>query len=306
MDIPCRGSYDTAEEYLICDEADKTSMTGYRVFDGIELVYNDVEKDTCGIERSAHDHFFEINHCRDGRVEYEADGEFYYLTPGDLSVSRSSCICRDSYFPLGHYSGISIIVDLDKAPGCLSCVLDDVDVSPDALVKKFCTDRKGFIVRAEESVAHIFSELYSVPESIRKGYFKVKIMELFLFLSAMDISRDQSRGRSVSGSQVATAKEVCRYLTDNMDKRITLDQVSEKFHVSGTQIKNSFKAVYGVSMYAFIRAQKMHSAAAMLKSTDLTILEIAGEYGYENGSKFAGAFKAVMGMSPNEYRIKND
>ena len=50
----------------------------------------------------------------------------------------------------------------------------------------------------------------------------------------------------------------------------------------------------------------MHSAAAMLKSTDFTILEIAGEYGYENGSKFAGAFKAVMGMSPDEYRIKND
>ena len=91
-----------------------------------------------------------------------------------------------------------------------------------------------------------------------------------------------------------------------MDKRITLDQVSERFHVSGTQIKKSFKAVYGVSMYAFIRTQKMHSAAAMLKSTDFTILEIAGEYGYENGSKFAGAFKAVMGMSPNEYRIKND
>ena len=168
MDIPCRGSCSTAEECLICDEADKTSMTGYRVFDGIELVYNDIEKDTCGIERSAHDHFFEINHCRDGRVEYEADGEFYYLTPGDLSVSRSSCIGRDSYFPLGHYRGISIIVDLEKAPGCLSCVLDDVDVSPDALVKKFCTDRRGFIVRAEESVAHIFSELYSVPESIRK------------------------------------------------------------------------------------------------------------------------------------------
>ena len=131
----CRGSCSTAEECLICDEADKTSMTGYRVFDGIELVYNDIEKDTYGIERSDRGRFSEINHCRDGRIEYEADGEFYYLTPGDLSVSRSSCIGRDSYFPLGHYRGISIIVDLEKAPGCLSCVLDDVDVSPDALVK---------------------------------------------------------------------------------------------------------------------------------------------------------------------------
>ena len=57
MDIPCRGSCSTAEECLICDEADKTSMTGYRVFDGIELVYNDIAKDTCGIERSARGRF---------------------------------------------------------------------------------------------------------------------------------------------------------------------------------------------------------------------------------------------------------
>ena len=32
------------------------------------------------------------------------------------------------------------------------------------------------------------------------------------------------------------------------------------------------------------------------------VVEIAGKYGYENGSKFAGAFRSVMGTSPSEYR----
>ena len=46
----------------------------------------------------------------------------------------------------------------------------------------------------------------------------------------------------------------------------------------------------------------MMSAAKILKDTNKNILEIAGDYGYENGSKFSAAFKKVMGVSPSEYR----
>ena len=33
---------------------------------------------------------------------------------------------------------------------------------------------------------HIFSELYSVPEHMRDAYFKLKVMELLLFLEMID------------------------------------------------------------------------------------------------------------------------
>ena len=39
------------------------------------------------------------------------------------------------------------------------------------------------------------------------------------------------------------------------------------------------------------------------------ILEIAGDYGYDNGGKFAAAFRQVMGVSPSQYRgtaLQND
>ena len=44
----------------------------------------------------------------------------------------------------------------------------------------------------------------------------------------------------------------------------------------------------------------------MLQHSDSTVLEIAGRFGYDNGSKFAAAFKDVMGMTPNEYRSENE
>ena len=32
------------------------------------------------------------------------------------------------------------------------------------------------------------------------------------------------------------------------------------------------------------------------------VLDIAGQFGYDNASKFARAFRDVIGVSPNEYR----
>ena len=49
-------------------------------------------------------------------------------------------------------------------------------------------------------------------------------------------------------------------------------------------------------------AQKMESAAYMLEHTDKSVLQIAGEHGYDNGSKFASAFRQVKGMTPSAYR----
>ena len=46
----------------------------------------------------------------------------------------------------------------------------------------------------------------------------------------------------------------------------------------------------------------MHGAAELLRSTDRTVLDIAGQFGYDNASKFARAFRDVIGVSPNEYR----
>lgn len=55
-------------------------------------------------------------------------------------------------------------------------------------------------------------------------------------------------------------------------------------------------------VFSYARKARMEAAAAQLEETQDSILEIAGRYGYENGSKFATAFRSVMGVSPSQYR----
>ena len=262
--------------YRIGNETGAAVMTSYPVFPGIDLIYNDVHMQGRVITNARTDTVFEINHCSEGRVEYGLAGGFFYLAPGDLSVSVGADMGDSVYYPTGHYHGITVLVDTKKAPKCLSCFLDDVKVSPESLMERFTTDGKGFISRSDTGIEHVFSELYSVPEAIRKGYLKVKILELFLYLSALDFVGNETAERIITRKQSELAKSVCSYLEENMAER--------------------------VSLYAFIRAQKMRYAAKLLKDSTMSVLEIAGSVGYENGSKFAKAFRETMGVNPIEYR----
>ena len=278
-------------------------MTQYAVFQGVTLTYQNFHSPRVNTQLRADPDCFEICHCLEGRMERHYEDTFYYLTPGDMSVSKVMESAGEYECPLGSYRGISIVVNAAQAPECLSCILDDVDVRPAALMQKFCSNEPFVIMRANESLAHIFSELYSVPDSIRKGYMKVKILELLLFLSGMErTALEEGRIHAYSSAQVQLAKSICAYLTEHMNARVTIRELAEHFNVSETQIKNSFKGVYGDSVYSYIRTQKMRAAALYLRTSDETILEVAGRFGYDNASKFAKAFKDVNGVSPNEFR----
>ena len=103
-------------------------------------------------------------------------------------------------------------------------------------------------------------------------------------------------------SQVQLAEQVGAYLLENTERRLTVAELSQRFGASATLINSSFRGVYGMSPAAFLRAQKMHGAARLLRQTDRTVLVTGGPFGYDNGSKFAKAFRDVIGVSPNAYR----
>ena len=46
-------------------------------------------------------------------------------------------------------------------------------------------------MRATPQMEHIFAQLYQVPQSIQRGYFKVKVLELLLFLSCLEPAMSQ-------------------------------------------------------------------------------------------------------------------
>lgn len=289
--------------YRSQDSTGDCEVTVYPVFSGIELVYYDVHMQSCDINLAKGREMLIITHCQEGRIEFEyKNGEYLYLASGDLSIQKNTENIRHRYCPLSHYHGVSVAIDMNRVPRCFSCILDDVFVSPEELEMKFCSEKPYSIMRENISIEHIFSELYSVPENIRKGYHKVKVLELLLFLSGLEYKGESEERRYFSRSQVTAAKEAKKYLLAHLDEHITITELADMLGISSTSLKICFKGVYGDTINGYITNCKMQKAALLLKSTDKSVLEIAGIVGYNNGSKFAGAFRRVMNKSPNEYR----
>ena len=91
-------------------------------------------------------------------------------------------------------------------------------------------------------------------------------------------------------------------MTDNPDCHFTMDELSAKYDISVSALKQCFKGVYGTAIYTYMRNYRMDLAASMLIQTDEPVTVIAGKVGYTNSSKFSEAFKSVKGKTPLEYR----
>ena len=288
------------------EDAGTMEMTIYDVYPGICLVYNDVRIPYCTVEI---DHtvgnVIEIAHCRRGRIECRDGENYFYLTQGDISIRKKTGAGRKLEFPLSHYHGLAILIDLDRIPRCLGCLLDGVDIDPACLVEKFRLEEHHHIaLRQLPNIEHIFSELYTVPESIRRGYHKVKVLEILLFLSALEPLGDAQPCSHYSRKQVGLAKAVAAHLAEHLGDNLTIEELASHFDTSPTNLKSSFRGVYGISIQSYQREQKMRGAARLLLTTKMSIQEVAGEIGYDNSSKFSAAFRRVMGMAPNQYRTQ--
>ena len=102
--------------------------------------------------------------------------------------------------------------------------------------------------------------------------------------------------------QVKIIREIHDDLAQHMDRRVTIEELAHRYLINPTTLKTVFKEVYGSSLAAHMKEHRMERAAALLRETDLSVAEIAGQVGYESQSKFTAAFKEQFGQLTKEYR----
>lgn len=153
---------------------------------------------------------------------------------------------------------------------------------------------------------HIFSEMYQVPEKIRIPYYKVKILELLLYLDATSIPEDASEPSYFYKTQVETIREIRSFLIRHITENFTQGELAVRFGISLTTMKSCVRSVYGAAIGTWLADYRMNRAAELLlKERETGIAEIGSRVGYENAAKLTAAFKRIMKMTPSEYRKEN-
>ena len=102
--------------------------------------------------------------------------------------------------------------------------------------------------------------------------------------------------------QRAIAEQVHDLLLHDLSRKITLAELADICGYSATYIKICFKNVYCLPVHQYVRNKRIERAAELLLESSDGVLDIAGQVGFENGSKFAKVFRDTFGMTPGKYR----
>lgn len=277
-------------------------ITLYQVFPGMELIYNDMHMEYCNKQQNPTPNVMEINYCQEGRSEcLFGESQYCYMSAGDLSFCSLHDNAHQSEFPTAHYHGITVTIDFSAITEEMKKVLELLAVNLER-IRALSQARNFTIIRANPTIEHIFSELYRVPENIRYGYIRVKILELLLVLTELNPVEDTGEHAYFPAAQIAAIKRVHAFLVEHFNEHYTIDELSERFDLSPTVMKKCFRGVYGDSVYAYMKRYRLQVAERLLKESGLTIGEIAAQIGYLNPNKFTSAFCAEYGMPPTAYR----
>ena len=284
------------------NESGVGDITIYHVFPGIELVYNDMHMAYSNKNQQPAPEVLEINYCREGRCEcLFGEHQYCYMSAGDLSFCSLQESSHQSEFPTAHYHGITVTVNFSMVTDEMKKVLELLSVDLER-IRDLSLASDFIMIRANSTVKHIFSELYKVPETIRLGYIRVKILELLLVLTGLDAVSERSESVHFSEIQIEAIKEIHDFLVAHYNEHYTIDALSERFGISPTAMKKCFRGVYGDSVYAYMKLYRLQVAERLLKESDMTVAEIAAQVGYLNPNKFTSAFCARYGMPPTAFR----
>ncbi len=103
-------------------------------------------------------------------------------------------------------------------------------------------------------------------------------------------------------SAPALLLSVKKFITDNYNQKISLEQMGKLHNLSSCYLQRLFKRYFGFSPLEYQLNLRIDKSKAELQNTTRFISEIAYDIGFESLNYFTRQFKKRVGITPGEYR----
>ena len=254
-------------------------------------------------ERHTHE-FAEIVYVLDGEVEEFINGAEYRMARGDmLFVNYGSTHSFDSK------GGVTYI---------------NVCFSPEVMGKRIISRENAFdllsltafdeIVEGKgEGVVHFSGEERRTVEAVLLDMLdeyksclpeRKAVLESYMTVIISKILRKMHPPTVREDAAGKMWQELSEYISKNLDKRLTLSELSRKCFYNPSYFSRVFKEKFGITLADYLQRERAQAAARLFSKNELSMQEIAERCGFSDKSALYRAFVKVYGVSPNEYRKK--
>ena len=116
------------------------------------------------------------------------------------------------------------------------------------------------------------------------------------------ISETTEKNASGIKTRNNAVQDILSYISQHYGETVTLEQISKELSFSTSECCRMFKKVTGETIFSYLLTYRIVKATELLRSTELSISEIAYETGFGSTSYFIEKFKEKTGTTPLQFR----
>lgn len=159
----------------------------------------------------------------------------------------------------------------------------------------------AFAPKSLYTYKELFTNLYDI--TLSSSYTKdmeinAKLAELFSLLMSDSWNPKEVQTDSKRTSMI----KIKKYLDENYQKKITLDELAERYHINKYYLTRVFKEQFEMSIMDYLLTIRITEAKNLLRFTDKATKEIGLTCGIGDVYYFSRVFKKVEGITIREYR----
>lgn len=141
-------------------------------------------------------------------------------------------------------------------------------------------------------IFNIFKDKAKVRDAGMSKYITNILTELFL-------SNTTKNSKSLSSLDV---DGILSYINENYDQELPLEHLAERCNLSPYYFTRVFTEATGVTPHRYVITTRINAAKFLLKTTTLSVKEVAYHSGFNSSSVFCTTFKKNEHITPSKYR----
>lgn len=242
----------------------------------------------------AHD-FCELYYLVSGRCKMFVGHHLYYIEEGDVLLLAPGTLHRATYPDREKTERITINFPL-KALSPLKQVCKESELQ--ALFQKEWLFIPLPARPAMEALLQRMQEETESGDALSLFLAGNRLFEVFALL----LRHQEERGGEHTGETEDLMLQAARYVCQNFEKSLSLQDLADMAHVTPAYFSRKFKQVTGFGFKEYLIYVRIAQAEKLLTATELPVTEVALACGFGDGNYFGDVFKKIKGISPRSYR----
>jgi YesN/AraC family two-component response regulator len=220
--------------------------------------------------------------------KYQAkEGMIFYIC-SDILQSIESDINNPLLFLSVHFSYVNVFFSDNKWD-----IRNETNILPLSSMQQ---------LKDSYQIRDIFKKLVDSWNEKLPGYELISkaLLQQLIF----EIYRNKKMGNH-NYSVSLKVENIIKYMSENIDSKLTLTELSARVQLSPTYLSRAFKYITGYSIIEFFNKMKIDKSKELIIEGNKKVKEVAKEVGFSDEFYFSRIFKKIEGMSPSEFYSKN-